>query len=112
MTVVKHPDPSPSEPWPCMRPAREGVVLDLSVVPGAKRTEVVGLHDGALRVRLAAPPVDGKANEALLAWLADELGCARREIQLLRGASSRRKQVAMTVPLERIEAWLACRVPR
>jgi uncharacterized protein (TIGR00251 family) len=88
------------------------VVLDLSVVPGAKRTEVVGLHDGALRVRLAAPPVDGKANEALLAWLADELGCPRREICMVRGMSSRRKQVVTTVPTERVEAWLASRVPR
>jgi uncharacterized protein (TIGR00251 family) len=88
------------------------VLLDVSVVPGAKRTEVVGLHDEALRVRLAAPPVDGKANEALLAWLADQLGCAKREIQLIRGASSRRKHLAIAVPMPRVEAWLASRVPR
>ena len=60
--------------WPCLRVAAGGVVLDLSVVPGAKRTELVGLHDGALRLRLAAPPVDGKANDALSAWLAAERG--------------------------------------
>ncbi len=85
-------------------------MLDLSVVPGAKRTEVVGLHDGVLRLRLAAPPVEGKANDALLAWLAGELGCTRRKIQLVRGESSRRKQVAIAIPLEDIMAWIASRV--
>ena len=85
-------------------------MLDLSVVPGAKRTEVVGLHDGVLRLRLAAPPVEGKANDALLAWLAGELGCTRRKIQLVRGESSRRKQVAIAIPLEDIMAGIASRV--
>ena len=50
-------------------------MLDLSVQPGAKHTAIDGLHDGALRVRLAAPPVDGKANSQLLAWLAEQLRC-------------------------------------
>ncbi|WP_280152815.1 DUF167 domain-containing protein [Piscinibacter sp. XHJ-5] len=89
-----------------MRRTAEGVVLDVSVVPGSKRTEVVGLHDGALRLRLAAPPVDGKANEALVAWLATELRCARRGVCLLRGAASRRKQLAISVPLESVTRWL------
>ena len=94
--------------WPCARAnGDDGVVLDLSVVPGAKRTELVGLHDGALRVRLAAPPVDGKANDALLAWLADELGLARRAVTLLRGASARRKQVLVAASLDAVHAWLA-----
>jgi uncharacterized protein len=98
--------------WPCLRAAHDGAVLDVSVVPGAARTEPVGLHDGALRVRLAAPPVDGKANEALLAWLADELGCARRHVVLQRGRASRRKQVAIGVPASQVAQWLAQRVPR
>jgi uncharacterized protein len=98
--------------WPCLRAASGGVVLDVSVVPGASRTEPVGLHDGALRLRLAAPPVDGKANEALVAWLAAELHCARREVTLLRGHSARRKQVALGVPIAQVQAWLAARVPR
>ena len=76
------------------------------MVPGAKRTEVVGVHDGALRVRLAAPPIDGRANDELLRWLADELGLAKRELRLLRGASSRRKQVLAKVAPERVFAWL------
>ena len=94
-----------------MRAARDGVVLDVSVVPAAARTEPVGLHDGALRVRLAAPPVEGRANDALLGWLAAELHCPRRAVTLLRGASARRKQVAIDVPLADVLAWLARRVP-
>lgn len=97
--------------WPCLRTVPQGALLDLSVVPGAKRTELIGLHDGALRVRLAAPPVDGKANEALLKWIADELGLSQRSVQLLRGASSRRKQLLLELPCDDVSAWLARRLP-
>lgn len=86
-------------------------MLDLSVVPGAKRTELVGLHDGALRLRLAAPPVEGKANDALIAWLASALGLARRDVVLLRGASARRKQLLLKTSLEGVSAWLARELP-
>src|SRR5438128_8833412 len=92
--------------WPCLRATPTGVVLDVSVVPGAKRTEAVGLHDGALRLRLAAPPIEGRANEALIAWLADELGVPRKSIQLLRGASSRRKQMALPLAIATVSSWL------
>ena len=98
--------------WPCLRAVDAGVVLDLSVVPGAKRTELVGLHGGALRVRLAAPPVDGKANDALIAWLADELSLPRRSIELLRGVASRRKQLRLACTAAHAQAWLARRCPR
>lgn len=98
--------------WPCLRSTAAGVVLDLSVVPGAKRTEAIGLHDGALRLRLAAPPVDGRANEALLAWLARELGVPRRDVTLLRGATARRKQVLVAgLGEERAANWLAACLP-
>ena len=100
-------DDAAASGWPCLRVAADGVMLDLSVVPGARRTELVGLHDGALRLRLAAPPVDGKANDALSAWLAAELGLARREVELLRGVSSRRKQVLLHTGLAQVSAWLA-----
>ena len=67
----------PPPGWPCLRAtAVELCVLDLSVQPGAKHTGIDGLHDGALRVRLAAAPVDGKANSQLLAWLATEQAVA------------------------------------
>jgi uncharacterized protein (TIGR00251 family) len=93
--------------WPCLRAQAEGCVLDVSVVPNAKRTAIDGLHDGALRVRLAAPPVDGKANQCLVDWVADQLGCPKRSITLLRGQTSRRKQLRIDLPAAVVEAWLA-----
>ena len=96
--------------WPCLRSSAAGCVIDISVQPNARRTAADGLHDGALRVRLAAPPVDGKANARLLAWLADELGCLRRAVVLLRGEASRRKQVQLDLPEAAVAAWLAKRL--
>ncbi len=96
-----------SDAWPCLAARGEGALLAVAVVPNAKRTAADGLHDGALRVRLAAPPVDGKANEALVAWLAGELGLPRRAVRLLRGASSRRKQLELDLDPAAVAAWLA-----
>jgi len=70
-------------------------VLLLWVQPGARRTEVQGIVDGRLKLRLAAPPVDGKANEALQHWLASRLGLRLREVELLSGQTSRRKRVRL-----------------
>jgi hypothetical protein len=70
-----------------------GVTLRLHIQPGAKKTEVVGRHGEALKIRLVAPPVDGKANACLIAYLADQLGIARAAISLLSGDSSRAKRV-------------------
>ena len=61
--------------------------------PRASRTLVDGLHDGAIRVRLAAPPVDGAANEALCRFLADRLGVPVADVTVARGQSGRRKLV-------------------
>jgi len=94
--------------WPCLTATPGGGCrLDVSVSPNARRTAADGLHDGALRVRLGAPPVDGKANAQLLAWLADELGCPKRTITLLRGDASRRKQLQIDLPEAQVAAWLA-----
>jgi uncharacterized protein (TIGR00251 family) len=71
----------------------KGVMLQLHVQPGAKKTEAVGLHGDALKIRLAAPPVDGKANACLIAFLAEQLGVARAAISLVSGESSRAKRV-------------------
>ena len=56
--------------------------LTLHIQPGAKRSEVAGLHGDALKIRLAAPPVDGKANAALLAFVAATLGLPRSAVEL------------------------------
>ncbi len=81
------------------------LVLALRVQPGAKRTEVAGVHGGALRIRLAAPPVDGKANDALLRFLAEAFGVPVRSVALVRGHVSRTKQVRVDAPARRPE-WL------
>jgi uncharacterized protein (TIGR00251 family) len=93
-------------PWPCLCARGDGSMLRLAVVPNAKRTEVDGLHNGALRVRLAAPPIEGRANDALVAWLAKSLGVPRRSIELEQGASGRRKAVAIALPVQVVAAWL------
>lgn len=92
--------------WPCLSPQGEGCVLRVVVTPNAPRTQADGLHDGQLRVRLHAPPVDGKANEALLAWLAGELGLPKRAVTLLRGGTARRKMLAVQAPTATVATWL------
>lgn len=69
------------------------MILDLHVQPGAARTEFAGEYGGRLKLRLAAPPVDGKANEALVAFLAEYYGVPKRNVRILAGASSRRKRI-------------------
>jgi uncharacterized protein len=73
----------------------EGTSLRVRVAPGARATEVAGLHGGALRVRVAAPPVDGKANAALLGFLAARLGLRPRDLRLAAGGSGRDKLVVI-----------------
>jgi len=68
-------------------------ILDVRVIPRAPRTRVDGERAGAILIRLAAPPVDGAANDALVAFLADALGLPRRDITIAAGAKSRDKRV-------------------
>jgi uncharacterized protein (TIGR00251 family) len=77
---------------------RSGDVLTLTlhVQPGAKRTDVAGLHGEALKIRLAAPPIEGRANEALLRYIADAFGVPLRQVELTQGGQSRHKVVAIT----------------
>jgi len=89
----------------CLTRHAERVWLAVSVVPNAKRTGADGLHDGALRVRLAAPPVDGKANEVLLQWVAKELALPHRAVTLARGERSRRKWLEIDAPQDAVAAW-------
>jgi len=75
-----------------LRVAADGrITLTLHIQPGAKKTEFSGLHGDALKIRLAAPPVDGKANEALIRFVADSLGLAKSNVNLKSGHASRRK---------------------
>lgn len=75
---------------------REGqLVFRVQVVPRSSRSEVVGEHNGALRVRLAAPPVDGAANEELIHVLAKRFKVSRSAVTILSGHSGRLKQVSI-----------------
>jgi uncharacterized protein len=74
----------------------DGVVLSLHVVPGAGRTAVVGRHGTALKVKVAAPPERGRANEAVVELVASTLGLPTTAVELVGGASSRSKQVRVT----------------
>ncbi|HEX5633863.1 MAG TPA: DUF167 family protein [Gemmatimonadales bacterium] len=93
-------------------PDGDGTRLRLHIQPRASRTEVAGLHGDALRIRLAAPPVDGAANDALLRFLADRLGVPRSTLSLVGGEASRRKTVrAATLPPEVVASRLAPPTP-
>ena len=73
---------------------RDGAItFAVRVVPRASRSEVAGEHDGALRVRVAAPPVDGAANEELLRTLARALKVPRSAVEIIRGQTSKVKYI-------------------
>jgi uncharacterized protein (TIGR00251 family) len=78
-------------PW--ARRLADGWSLTIRVQPGARRSEVVGPHGDALRVRVAGPPVDGKANAELVRFLADHLGVPRGAVTIVRGHTGRTKVV-------------------
>lgn len=72
---------------------RTGVSFQIHAQPGAKLTEVAGLHGDSIKIRLASPPVDGKANECLVGFLAQRLGVKKNQVKITRGLNSRRKTV-------------------
>lgn len=91
-----------------LKPVPGGVELALLVQPRASRTRVVGEHDGLLKLQLAAPPVDGEANAALLEFLAKQLGIPRHQVTLSAGDASRRKRVTVVgVDAVRVEAVMS-----
>jgi uncharacterized protein (TIGR00251 family) len=65
--------------------------ISVYVQPRASKTCIAGFHDGAIKIRLAAPPVDGAANAALIEFVAERLGVAKSRVRLISGTSSRRK---------------------
>ena len=73
--------------------AKSGTLLRLHVHPGAKSTEIAGLHGDRLKVRLAAPPVKGKANRELCTYISSRLNIPRSAVTLARGATGRQKEL-------------------
>lgn len=81
-------------PW--IHPEEGGIRLDVLVQPRASRTRAVGEHDGRLKVQVAAPPVEGEANAALVDYLSEVLKIPKRDIQVLAGATGRRKSLRLS----------------
>ena len=71
------------------------LILNIYVQPNAKKNEVVGCYDDALKIRIQSPAVDGKANEALIKFLAGLFDVSKTEVIILRGQQSRKKQVSV-----------------
>jgi uncharacterized protein (TIGR00251 family) len=76
--------------------SERGVELRLRVQPNAARNELAGFSEGVLRVRVAAPPVRGKANQELIAFLARKLGLSKGDLTILKGHTSRNKLIFIT----------------
>jgi len=86
----------------------EGAVLSVHVQPGAKRTEYAGVHGNALKFKVAAPQVEGAANEALCGYLAERFGLPTQAVTVCSGATSRRKRIVLKgVPGHRVRQTLA-----
>ena len=83
------------------------ITLTLHIQPGAKKTEFAGLHGDALKIRLAAPPVDGKANAALIKFVAETLGLPTAAVNLKSGHNSRRKVLEVSGVEASVVAGLA-----
>jgi uncharacterized protein (TIGR00251 family) len=65
--------------------------IGVYVQPRAAKTNIAGMHDGCVKIRLAAPPVDGAANAALIEFVAEQLDIAKSRVRIVAGSSSRRK---------------------
>ena len=74
-------------------PHRDGTLIDILVQPRASKSDITGVHDGALRIRIAAPPVDGAANDAIIEFFSKRLKIRKSDVQIVSGASGRRKRV-------------------
>jgi uncharacterized protein len=82
----------------CRAGADAAIVLEIYAQPGAKRSEVAGVHGDAVKMRIAAPALEGKANAALLAFVAEIFGVPRKNVTLIHGARGRRKTVRIESP--------------
>jgi uncharacterized protein (TIGR00251 family) len=77
----------------------QDIILRCRVQPRASRDEFAGFMDGAVRIRITAPPVDGKANTHLLKFLAGQFGVPKRQVQLLQGETGRQKRIRIQAPV-------------
>lgn len=84
------------------------MIISLHVLPNAPKSQIVGEHNGSLKIKIKAPPVDGKANDAIVAFFSDFLDLAKSKIEILKGDKSKEKALIIYgVPLEQIQAKVA-----
>ena len=84
------------EPLRFVRDVADGCTLEVRVHPGARRNDVAGLHAGAVKISIAAPATDGRANEALIEFVAEILSLPQARVSLVSGAASRSKVLRIT----------------
>jgi uncharacterized protein (TIGR00251 family) len=89
-----------------LTPVRGGTRLRLRVKPGARKTAILGVHGGALKVAVAAPPERGHANRAVVELLASTLGLSRSEVAIASGATSQDKIVEVSLDAAKVRAIL------
>lgn len=77
---------------------KDTLILHCHLQPQARNNEWAGRHDGAFKVRIKAAPIDGKANKALIAFLAKEFGVPKKQVELLSGHTNKRKRLRITSP--------------
>mgnify|MGYP001366368993 len=91
-----------------LRETETGVIFRIRVVPRASRSEMAGIQGDALKLRITAPPAEGKANEACIALLAELLGMKRTQVAIISGHASRTKTIAVDgVKAKEIAALIA-----
>lgn len=95
--------------WCCAVPA--GIRLTVQITPNAKKTEVIGVLEEVLKIRLQAQPIEGKANEALIRYLADALDVPRGAVRITHGLTNRRKTIEITASALTVEAVKQLLVP-
>jgi hypothetical protein len=85
-----------------LRESKKGLTFDIHVIPHASRVEMVGVQEGALKVKVTVPPVEGAANEACIKLLAKELGLKKSQLEIASGAKSRKKTI-MVKDINKVE---------
>lgn len=81
--------------------------IKVRVVPRSSRNQIIGVEDGIFKIKLTAPPVDGKANKALIEFLAKKLGLAKGSVEIVSGERSRQKSVRIHgLPLKKVSTLL------
>lgn len=101
-----------AKPLPFLSPFENGSRLQLRVQPGASRSAISGFYGKALKIAIKAPPVDGKANDALIEFIAEIFALPKRDVRLLSGETSRDKAILLTtLGPDRVAQILANKIP-